>query len=131
MGVRRFEELVAWQLADALQSEVYRLVFGSADARSDLRYKSQILDAADGIASNISEGFLRCSPGDFCRFLDYAVSSLGETERRLRNGIKRGYFDAAECSEALRYAKRGSKAIVRLKLSQRRDWRRGRLPPQD
>ncbi len=123
MGVRRYEDVIAWQLGEAFGAEVYRLVLNSADARRDWKYCSQILDAADGIGSNIAEGFLRCSPGDFSRFLDYSVSSLCEAERRLIKGIARGYFTEESCAEARRFARRATTAIIRLKRSQRRDWR--------
>jgi len=123
MGVRRYHDLIAWQLADALHAQIYELVLKSPGARNDLRYKSQILEAADGVDSNIVEGFLRFSPGDFKRFLDYAFSSLGEAERRLRHGIARGYFSEDACGHALRLARRCGPAIVRLKQSQRKDWR--------
>jgi four helix bundle protein len=123
MGVRRYQDLIAWQLGEAFGAEVYRLVLNNQEARRDLKYCSQILDAADGISSNIAEGFPRCSRGDFCRFLDYSISSLGETERRLIKGIARGYFPEESCVEARRFAKRAAVAIVNLKKSQRRDWR--------
>jgi four helix bundle protein len=69
---------------------------------------------------NIAEGFLRCSPGDFRRFLDYSLASLGETERRLKNGIARKFFEDSACAPAFRLAKRATMAIIRLKQSQRR-----------
>ena len=109
---------MAWQLAEMFRAEVYRLVLGSAAAKEDLRYRSQILEAADGVGINVAEGFLSRSPGDFCRFLDYALSSLGEAERRLKNGIHRSYFDAALCGEAFLLARRALTAIIRLKASQ-------------
>ena len=90
MGVRRYEDLFAWQLAESLRDQIYGLVRRSQGANQDFRYKSQILDAVDGVGNNIVEGFLRYSPPDFKRFLDYALSSLGEAERRLRQGIARG-----------------------------------------
>jgi len=102
------------------RAEIYRLVFGSAEANSDLKYRSQILEAADGVGVNVEEGFLRWSPPDFCRFLDYALSSLGEAESRLKNGIHRSYFDASSCHEAFLLARRALTAIVRLKQSQKR-----------
>ncbi len=118
MTARHYKELIAWQLADRLQDEVYGLVLGSREARNDLRCRSQILEAVDGIGVNIVEGFLRHSAADFCRFLDYALSSLGEAERRLMNGVKRMYFDDAACAPARQLARRALTAIVRLKQSQ-------------
>jgi four helix bundle protein len=120
MGVRRYQDLFAWQAAEGFKREVYRIVMGSPPARADSKYRWQILDAASSVVSNITEGFLRCSPGDFARFLGYALASLGEAERRLYDGIQLGYFPASECVEALRFARRCATACVRLKQSQKR-----------
>ena len=127
-GVRRYKDFDAWKLGDAFREETYGLVLKSKDAREDRKYCSQLLDAADGIGSNIAEGCLRFSPGDFGRFLDYSVACLGEAEHRLINGIARGYFTEAACAEALRFAKRAATAIIRLKHSQRRDWKPAASP---
>jgi four helix bundle protein len=120
MAVRRPQDLIAWQLADAFKVEVFRLMHESHRGQADLRFKFQLLDAASSVPSNISEGFLRCSPGDFARFLDYAVGSLGETEQRLRDGIQLGYFTADDCQPAFKLARRCLTASVRLKQSQLR-----------
>ena len=119
MGVRHYRELFAWQTAVALNSQVVRLVMGSPEARKDLRYRSQILEAGRGVPSSIVEGFLRCNPGDFRRFLDYSISSIGEAEQRLRDGIELGYFSAKDCAEAFRLARLCLTACIRLKNSQR------------
>ena len=120
MVVRRYQDLIAWQLAERFKLEVYGLVLGSAGAQRDLRFTSQILEAARGVPSDITEGFLRCSPGDFARFLDYAIASLGEAEQRLNDGIQLKYFAAEACAEAFRLARRCLTASVRLKQSQKR-----------
>ncbi len=120
MVVRRYEDLITWQLGEAFKLEVVRLVLKSAEARADLRFKSQILDAARSVPANITEGFLRCSAGDFARFLDYALGSLGEAEQRLHDGIQLGYFSEEDCLEAFRLARRCLTAAVRLKQSQLR-----------
>jgi hypothetical protein len=65
------------------------------------------------------EGFLRFSVGDFKRFLDYSLGSLGEAEGRLEDGIQLGYFDRGSCENAFRFAKRCLAATIRLKRSQR------------
>jgi four helix bundle protein len=92
---------------------------GSPEARKDLRYRSQILEAARGVPSSIVEGFRRCNPGDFRRFLDFSIASIGEAEQRLEDGIELGYFSAADCVEAFRLAKLCMTACIRLKQSQR------------
>jgi four helix bundle protein len=127
-GVRRYKDFDAWKLGEAFRAEVYRLVLNSSEACEDREYCCQILDAADGIGSNIAEGFLRYSPGSFKQFLDYSVSCLGEAEQRLIKGIARGYFTDAACAEALRFARRAAVAIVRLKQSQRDNRRPSATP---
>ena len=120
MGIRHFRELTTWQLADALETEVLRLVRESPDAFRNLKYRGQLEDAVSGVPAQIAEGFARRSPGDFCRFLDYALASLAETEQWLSTGIKRGYFEAAACEPAFLLGRRTLTAAVRLKLSQLR-----------
>jgi four helix bundle protein len=119
-GVRRDQDFAAWQLADAFKREVFRLVRQSVDASRDFKYRDQLRDAAGGITKHITEGYLRFSPLDFAHFLDYALGSTGEAERRLRDGIELGYFPEPDCREAFRFAKRCFVATLRLKQSQLR-----------
>jgi len=52
MAVRRYQDLIAWQLAEEFKREVFRIVQQSKRAL-DLRYRSQLLDAASSITANI------------------------------------------------------------------------------
>ena len=113
-GVRRDEDFAAWQLAEAFKKELFRLVRGSPEAFRDFRYRDQLRNAAGGISKHITEGFLRFSPLDFARFLDYALGSLGEAERRLRDGIELEYFAREDCCAAFQLAKRCSVATRKL-----------------
>ena len=65
MGVRRYQDLIAWEMAEAFKKEVFRIVLASARACADLRYKDQVFAAAASVSANIAEGFVRHSPGDF------------------------------------------------------------------
>lgn len=120
MGVRRVEELVAWQLALQFRDEVYGLLRGSEPARRDLRYHSQLCDALGSTVSNIVEGFHRGTTRQFAQFLSYARASHAEAETRLKDGIARGFFTADACAPALLLAKRCAMAILRLLQSLRR-----------
>src|SRR5215510_11113317 len=120
-GLRRYQDFVAWQLAEAFNEEVHRLVLGCPNATRNFRYRDQILDASDGVSDNFVEGFLRRAPRSFALFLDYALSSLGEAERRLHQGIRKGYFNDTDCAEAFQLARRCLTAMVRLKQSQIRE----------
>jgi four helix bundle protein len=117
-GVRRYEDLFTWQLADQFKREVHRLVSSSSRAAGNFRYRDQLVEAAADASKDICEGFLRCSPLVFANFLDYALGSLVEAEGRLRDGVERGYFGTEDCQEAFRLAKRCCRAALRLKQSQ-------------
>ena len=101
MGVKRLEDLVAFRLALEFKRGVYAIVRKSPQAWNDLRYRSQLFDAASGVEANIAEGWKRFSAGDMALFLRYALSSLEEAKRRLKDGIDRGYFTDSDCSEIL------------------------------
>ena len=56
---------------------------------------------------NIAEGFRRFVPAEFSRFLGYALSSLEEAVRRVKDGADRGYYsveDANACAALGIYA---------------------------
>jgi four helix bundle protein len=120
MAVHRYQDLIAWQTAKMFRDEIHRLVGASAAARADFKFRSQILECSRAVAANIVEGFLRFSPKEFPRFLDYAIGSLGEAESRLQAGIVAEYFSEADCRLALRLARRCFTATLRLKHSQKR-----------
>jgi len=119
MAVRRYQDLIAWQLAEEFKREVFRIVQQSKRAL-DLRYRSQLLDAASSITANIVEGFLRYAPAEFARYLAISLGSLGEAETRLRDGILLSYFGESDCALAFQLARRCAVATLRLKRSQHR-----------
>ena len=128
MVVYRYQDLIAWQMAESFKEEVFRLVRASSEASKDLRFRGQLLDAAQSVSSNIAEGFLRKAPGEFRRFLSIALGSLCEAEIRLRDGILLGYFTADSCAPAFRFAKRCATASVRLRKTQEDRIESGKKP---
>ncbi len=114
----KYQELIAWQRAEAFKEIVVTLLEASPAARNDWPYRNQLLQATQSVAANIAEGFLRDSPGDFRRHLAFALGSLGEAEVRLRDGIRLGYFQADDCAEAFRNGRRCAVASRRLRASQ-------------
>ena len=104
-GARRHEDLEAWQLAAAASS-----------------------------AKNIAEGFGRLHPGEFARFMEFAVASAMETKDSLEDGLDRGYFIPERVAAAQRLAERtircSTKFIVYLKAeaARRRRQKRSRQP---
>ena len=119
MVARRYQDLIAWQLASAFSDEVTRLIERSPSAQRAFKYCAELHGSAESVPSNIAEGFLRFSSKELCRFIDIALGSLGEAETRLRRGIQRGFFQAADCEEAFKLGRRCLSASVRLKKSQR------------
>ncbi|HEX3701681.1 MAG TPA: four helix bundle protein [Vicinamibacterales bacterium] len=71
MGVRRFEDLIAWQLAYELQQQVFAFT-ASLPAVRDFKFCDQIRDSSRSAPRNIAEGFGRYYPKAFIRFLRIA-----------------------------------------------------------
>jgi four helix bundle protein len=112
-GVRRYEDLIAWQLAYELQREVFALTATGPAAR-DFRFRDQIRESTASAARNIAEGFGRFRPLEFARFLMIARGSLTESHHHLRDGRDRGYFTAEDHSRLALLAGRAAIATTRL-----------------
>jgi four helix bundle protein len=114
VGVRRLEDLSAYQLAIEFKTEVYRLSDSSARIRSDEQFRLQLFDACASVAANVAEGWARFNAAEFCQFLRYARGSLEEAQTWLHDGVARGYFNSTEVVPALKLASRCSATIVAL-----------------
>jgi four helix bundle protein len=129
-GVRRYEDLEAWQIADELKREVYALTAAGPAAR-DLEYCKQIRASAASSTKNIAEGFGRFNPGENAHFVEFSVASAMETKDSLKDGIDRGYFTPERVLRAQQLAERSiqcsTKYIVYLKRAAK-NRRRGRKP---
>lgn len=80
--IQNYKELVVWQQAVALTTELYKLTARFPDTE---RYglTSQIRRATTSIAANIAEGWGRGSRGEYIQFLTVARGSLMELETHL------------------------------------------------
>ncbi len=80
--MRDYKKLRAFELADQLVMEVYRV---TREFPSDERFglTSQLRRASLSIASNIVEGCSRDSQSDFARFVEIAFGSAREVEYQL------------------------------------------------
>ena len=114
MGVRSFDELDAWQLANELKLEVYALTESGSVTR-DFKFREQLRDAAASGPRNIAEGFGRYKPPQFRQFLDVAIASLMETSNHLRDGVDRKHFTPQDIAPLLPLAKRATGAALGLK----------------
>ena len=125
-----FQKLQAWQKADDLAAEIFRLTEEQIPDRH--RWLSvQIVRAAFSVTANISEGYGRSSLGDYLRFLEIAGASLNEVENAL-HFIKRNKVlptEAVKAAEELRWATGnllfGLSRSLRSRLKAKGAWQRG------
>ena len=94
-SIRRFEEILAWQKAKQLVSEIY-LVCADGRFSRDSGLKDQICRAAVSSMSNIAEGFGRRSGKDFAHFLDMARGSALEVQSLLYVAHEVKYINQAD-----------------------------------
>ncbi len=117
-GVKRYEDLEAWQIADELKREVYALT-ATGPASKDFKFRDQIRDSAASSTKNIAEGFGRFNPGDNARFVEISVASTMETKDSLKDGVDRGHFTPERALHAQQLTERSiqcsTKYIVYLK----------------
>lgn len=104
-NVKRYEDLVVWQIADELRLEVYRLV-KTGPASRDRPFCDQIRGATASVPANIVEGYRRFRSKDFARFLQIAYASAGEAENWIDDGCARGYWREEELDEVRRLFRR-------------------------
>lgn len=90
--VERFEDLIAWQKARQLTSEIYRITTQGEFAK-DFGLRDQIRRAAVSVMSNIAEGFDRGSRGEFHQFLVVAKASCAEVRSQLYVAQDVGYIN--------------------------------------
>jgi four helix bundle protein len=82
MQIRKYQELIAWQKAIALVTEIYSQT--SAFPQHEIYgLTSQLRRAAVSIPSNIAEGQGRATKGEFIQFLCHARGSLHEVETQV------------------------------------------------
>ena len=83
-----FERLRVYQLSEKLADRIWKIVV-KWDWFAKTTVGQQIVDAADGVGSNIAEGTGRGSLQDNRRFVKIARGSLYETKHWLRRAYKR------------------------------------------
>jgi four helix bundle protein len=119
--VDRFEDLVAWQKARQLTSEIYRATRQQAFAR-DYGLSSQIQRASVSIMSNIAEGFERGSRGEFHQFLVIAKASCAEVRSQLYVALDAGYLTQEDFEKFSSLAREVSRIVGGLRASVEKQW---------
>lgn len=82
MQLKHYQQLIAWQKAIALVSELYSAT--KSFPRDEIYgLTSQLRRAAVSVPSNIAEGQGRATRGEFVQFLCHARGSLCEVETQI------------------------------------------------
>ena len=120
-GVRDHTELDAWQLSDAVQIEVERLISSPGFNRYP-RLKDQMQRAADSPCPNIAEGFARFYPRENARFVRVAKGSLSELLDHIKLAGRRKLVDpetAKSLDSLIRRARHPGAPEPRFSISSR------------
>jgi four helix bundle protein len=107
-GVRRHQDLIAWQRCMELADVVFEIT------ESGFKFRDQIRDAAQSAAPLIAEGFVRFLPGDFVRYLRMARAEVAEVQSDLDTGRRRNYFSEEQLTRACTVARRAMFLTTRL-----------------
>ena len=112
-GVRRYEDLLVWQLASGLRDKVFTLTEKGAVSRN-FKFRDQIRESSSSAPANIAEGFGRFRPREFAFFVRIARASLLETRNHLQDGQNKKYFTEADAADLLKLQVRATVAATRL-----------------
>lgn len=94
-GIKRFEEIQAWQKARELTRAAYALT-GEGKLARDFALRDQLRRAALSAMTNIAEGFGRRTKADFAHFLDQARGSAIEVQSLLYVALDIGYITLSQ-----------------------------------
>ncbi len=114
--VERFEDLIAWQKARVLATDIYQ-VTRQGDFAKDFGLRDQIQRAAVSTMSNIAEGFERGGRGEFHQFLKIAKASCAEVRSQLYIALDIGYLSEAEFETLIEKAEEVGRIIGGLRTS--------------
>jgi four helix bundle protein len=112
-GVRRFEDLQAWQKSRELVRFVYR-VSATGTMSKDFEFRNQFRGAALSSMSNIAEGFSRKGDREFARFLDIARGSLIEVQSLSYAALDAGHLDERQSRDVYSIAERAISMVAGL-----------------
>jgi four helix bundle protein len=102
-SVKRFEELVVWQLSRALCKATGGII-AQGQFQNNYRMIAQIEGSSGSIMDNIAEGFERGTKAEFIQFLGYAKGSCGEFRSQLYRALDRNYINETQFNELIEQA---------------------------
>jgi len=110
MKIEKFEDIIAWQKAGKLTTNLYSAL---KDSR-DFSFRNQIQRATISIMNNIAEGFERRTNKEFIQFLYIAKGSCGEVRSMLYMALKLNYISPEEFNDFYKLSVEISKLISGL-----------------
>ena len=105
---QHFKDLVVWQKAMDLVTEIYKLT-DSFPKREVYSLTDQIRRAAVSVPSNIAEGQAHYSRPEFRHYLRHSAGSLAELETQLLLAERLGYADHSSTESLPSTSSRGRK----------------------
>ena len=91
MQVKSYQDLIVWQKAISLVTEIYALT-AQFPGHEIYGLSSQLRRASVSIPGNIAEGHGRATRGEFNQFLGHARGSLCEVQTQIFIAHKLGYI---------------------------------------
>ena len=116
MGIRNYQDLLAWQKSMDLVEVGYRLT-KQFPKEEMFALTAQLRRALVSVPSNIAEGEGRNSPAEFQRFLNIAHGSLREVETQLLIAKRLNYLSDSDLAPALALASEAGRLIQGLRRS--------------
>jgi four helix bundle protein len=113
MQIRRFQELICWQLARELERKVFAFT-AVMPASHDPDFCREIRRPAAAATRNMAEGFGRFWPAEFANKLRIAIGELQEVQDDLDKALDKKYVTEANHSSMFRLADRSIGASVNL-----------------
>jgi four helix bundle protein len=96
--IKTFRDLLVWQKAMVLVTEIYR-ASKSFPKEEAYGLTSQLRRCAVSIPSNLAEGYARRSRADYTRFVQIATGSLYELDTQLEIALNLEYLTKARYIE--------------------------------
>ena len=90
--VKRFEDLLVWQMSRELVKEIYSI----SNLWRDRSLQDQIRRASVSVMSNIAEGFERGTKDEFLYFLYISRGSVGEVRSQLYIAIDQRFLSQVD-----------------------------------
>lgn len=125
--VVEFEDLVAWQKARTLTSEICK-VSGASRFSKDFGLAGQIQRAAVSVMSNIAEVFERGNRAEFHQALSIAKASCAELRSQLYVALDAGYLPQEAFDGLMAQAREVGRIVggLRASVAKQRDEQRAR-----